>query len=308
MVMVVLRLPAGRSATDAIAELEALEPGSTAGVNHAYRDDTEPRPVPAGREYANAAVGWPGTGCAPRIAIGIIDTDPGPQGLTAEVVHRSFGAAGAGTAHGAAIAALLAGPGRLTAPRIFHAGVVGPDARGAEAASVDALVRAFDWMQANEVRLVNVSLAGPYNRILDRSIQAAARRGMVIVAAAGNTGPDGPPRYPAAFDQTISVTAVDAALVPFARATAASRIDIAAPGVDVFVTVDGAGSYLSGTSIAAPFVTAVIAADAEAAGLGSVGAIRDWLGSQAWDLGAPGTDSVFGAGLVQAGAECRDGA
>ena len=150
------------------------------------------------------------------------------------------------------------------------------------------------------MRLVNVSLAGPYNKILDRGLAAAAERGMVVVAAAGNDGDAAPPRYPAAFDYAIAVTAVDAALEPYDRAPRGEHIDVAAPGVDVFVP---AGGYMTGTSVAAPFVTAAIAADPEAVGLGPLD-VRRHLLAAARDLGPAGRDATFGAGLATAPPGC----
>ena len=97
------------------------------------------------------------------------------------------------------------------------------------AAGVDDIVRAVDWLHSQGVRVVNISLAGPYNKILDRGLEAAAERGMVIVAAAGNEGAGAPPRYPAAFDYVIAVTAVDADLRVYRRAGAGDHIDFAAP-------------------------------------------------------------------------------
>lgn len=304
--MLVFRIPGGTTGVQAIAELEGLEPGVTAGVNHAYRADPSAG-LPQGREYANALLGWPGAGCRALVPIGIIDTDlamntPALAGVS--IVRKSFVSGRTAPDHGTAVAQLIAGPGRLNDARIFHASVVGAAEGGTEAAGVDSLVRALDWLQASGVRLVNVSLAGPYNKILDRGLQAAAKRGMVIVAAAGNTGRHGPPRYPAAFRQTIAVTAVDADLRPYQQSPEARYLDIAAPGVDVFVP-QGEGRYISGTSVAAPFVTAVIAADPSASRLGSAEALRAWLRSGARDLGAPGEDNVFGAGLVQAGTACH---
>ena len=158
-------------------------------------------------------------------------------------------------------------PAGFATRRLFYAAVVGnvPDAD--PAAGVDAIMRAIDWLHGSGVRLVNVSLAGPYNKILDRGLAAAADRGMVIVAAVGNDGPGAPPRYPAAFDFVIAVTAVDADLAAYARAPRGSYVDFAAPGVDVFVPLAGSGRYMTGTSIAAPFVTALIASSPEAASL-----------------------------------------
>ena len=62
---------------------------------------------------------------------------------------------------------------------------------------------------------------------------------------------------------------------------------------------------MTGTSIAAPFVTAMIASSPEAASLGSAAAIRDNLAQQAVDLGAAGSDDTFGAGLARAPDACR---
>ena len=183
--------------------------------------------------------------------------------------------------------------------------VVGGVSNSEPAAGVDAIMRAINWLHGSGVRLVNVSLAGPYNKILDRGLAAAAGRGMVIVAAVGNDGPDAPPRYPAAFDFVIAVTAVDADLHPYARAPRGSYVDFAAPGVDVFVPFGGTGRYVTGTSIAAPFVTALIASNPDAARLGSVTTVRAGLAREAMDLGAVGNDDTFGAGLARAPQSCR---
>ena len=128
---------------------------------------------------------------------------------------------------------------------------------------------------------------------------------MVIVAAVGNDGPAAPPRYPAAFDFVIAVTAVDAELAAYARAPRGGYVDFSAPGVDVFVPLGGGGRYMTGTSIAAPFVTAMIASSPEAASLGSVAAVRGSLAREAVDLGAAGSDDTFGAGLARAPESCR---
>jgi hypothetical protein len=298
LVQLVFRVPAHRSPAGAIAELEALERGATAGVNHAYRLQAAPR------VYANAVMDWPETGCRSLVPVGIIDgdIDPSVPDLSgAQVVRRDFtGGAAAGSAHGAAIASLLGGRGRLGGVRLDAAVVV--STRDDLAAGVDALTRAIDWLGSRDVRLVNVSLAGPYNKILDRGIQAASARGMVFVAAAGNAGPLAPPRYPAAFDQVIAVTAIDADLDRYDAGPVGRHIDFSAPGVDVYVP--SAGTYLSGTSVAAPFVTALVASDPALAGQ-SAGAVRDALAGHSVDLGAAGRDDVFGYGLPRLSQACR---
>jgi subtilisin family serine protease len=305
MEMVTFRLPESVGGPAAIAELEALEPGATAGVNHAYRSDPDSGAAQA-RQFADRLIGWPGQGCKAHARVGIIDTDLAPGALdlaSARIESARFTSAGADTSHGTAVARLIAGPGRLKGVTLYHASVVDRPLGRDAMAGVDSLIRALDWMQANEVRVVNVSLAGPYNKLLDRTLQAAARRGMIVVAAAGNNGRNGPPRYPAAARETIAVTAVDADGAAYRRAPQAPHIDIAAPGVDVFIDT-GAGRYFSGTSIAAPFVTAAIASDPQAVALGSAQAVRDWLARNARDLGAPGRDAQFGFGLLQLSPAC----
>jgi hypothetical protein len=277
----------------------------TVGRNHAYAAGPDAGAGGRPRVYADVLVGWPAGGCPARTPVGIIDTalDPATLGLAgARINTRSFSddVAAAGTAHGTAVAELLVGPGRLRGADLYAAAVVGPVPGDDPAAGVDDIMRAVEWLQDSGVRLVNVSLAGPYNKILDRGLRTAAERGMVIVAAAGNDGSAGPPRYPAAFDYAIAVTAVDADLEAYDQAQRGDYIDFAAPGVDVFVPVEG-GRYLSGTSIATPFVTALIAASPGAAG--SVETARARLAQNAVEIG-PG--NTFGAGLATAGPPCRD--
>jgi subtilisin family serine protease len=308
MVLLTFRLPPGADPAAVIRELERLEPGVTVGRNHAYSTGPDAGAGRAPRVYADSLLAWPAGGCPARQPVGIIDTalDPSAPGLAgARISSRTFSddAAAAGSEHGTAVAELLAGPGRLSGARIYHAAVVGPVPGSDPAAGVDDIMRAIEWLQESGVRLVNVSLAGPYNKILDRGLRAAAQHGMVIVAAAGNDGSAGPPRYPAAFDYAIAVTAVDAELDAYERAQHGPYIDFAAPGVDVFVRVEG-GRYLSGTSIATPFVTALIAA--EPGGAGSVDAVRTRLAQNSVDIGAAGPDDVFGTGLATAAAPCRD--
>ena len=57
--------------------------------------------------------------------------------------------------------------------------------------------------------MINVSLVGPRNALLERVVASLVSRGHLIVAAVGNDGPAAPPLYPAAYDGVVGVTAVD---------------------------------------------------------------------------------------------------
>jgi hypothetical protein len=315
LVLLLMTIPANMRGDAAIRELESMEPGVSAGVNHAYRAPAQDGSGD-GREYANRLLGWPDGGCRASAAIGLIDTaadagDPGLSGVS--LTFRDFtGAkndsarAAAGKAgHGTVTAQILAGEGRLDGVRLHSAGVISDHRMAREVAGVDSLVRAIDWMQVSGVRLVNISLAGPYNKILDRSLQQAIAKGMIIVAAAGNSGPGSPPRYPAAFDGVIAVTAIDVDGKIYDNAVHGAHIDFAAPGVDVFVPVGGTGEYVTGTSVAAPYVTARIAADPRALSAKTAGETMKALVESSADLGAPGRDAVYGYGLPKLKDGCR---
>jgi subtilisin family serine protease len=308
LILLTLRIPETADVRATIRSLEAAAPGTVVGRNHAYRPGPEADAATDARLYADALLSWPVEGCPAAVPIGIVDTplDAAAAGLDGvALTTRDFTGGAPADLHGAAVAEILAGPGRLYGARLYHAAVVGDASGAAAAAGVDDIVKAVDWLSGEGVRLVNVSLAGPYNKILDRGLRAAAARGVVLVAAAGNDGDDAPPRYPAGFPFVIAVTAVDAELDPYRRAPRGDHIDFAAPGVDVYVPLGGGGRYLSGTSIATPFVTALAATQAPDGHLGSATAVRTRLAQTAVDIGASGPDDTFGTGLATAAAGCR---
>ncbi|MEL7182353.1 MAG: S8 family serine peptidase [Pseudomonadota bacterium] len=306
LVMLRFTIPEGYTGQTAIAALEALDSNTTAGLNHAYRVATQ---TGSSRfDYVNALVAWPDGGCRAQGPVGMLDTgvDPGAaRGLGGTVISEDFmrGSA-ARMRHGTDVASVLLDPDRVSGGQLYNAAVVGRISGGEELAGVDGIMKALDWLADENVKLVNVSLAGPYNKLLDRSVTAAVQRGMTIVAAVGNDGADGPPRYPAALDNVIAVTAVDANREIYRNAVRGAHVDIAAPGVDIPSAERGRVRFVSGTSMAVPLVTARIAADPSLFGRGA-GRIRSALAQGSEDLGAPGSDPVFGSGLMRASGACR---
>ncbi len=296
LLQVVLKIPANRSGGQAIRELESFTPGVTAGVNHAYR--SQGRQV--ARHYAPIAMDWPSMGCSAKRPVGVIDT--GVRTDDPRVHLRGFAdTPSSDQEHGSAVLALLRDPALSPDTEVYVAAVTEVMPSGGSAAGVDSLVRAVAWLMSEDVRIVNMSLAGPYNKILDRALQRASDRGALIVAAAGNDGPLAPPRYPAALDDVIAVTAVDAYLQVYSDAIRGPHIDIAAPGVDVFIDHEG-GVYRSGTSFAAPFV-ALYFATSDTMPSGPKDARRT-LSQASADLGAPGRDAIFGHGALRANDLC----
>jgi len=222
----------------------------------------------------------------------------------AQIFTQSFlGAAGGTDRHGTDVASLLVDPDRLRGVQLYSAAVVGNSARGREEAGVDDILKALDWLAAEGVSVVNISLSGPYNKLLDRGIDHATGLGMTLVASVGNEGANTRPRFPAALDNVIAVTAVDADGDIYRQAVQGPHVDIAAPGMDILIARAGERRFVTGTSMAVPFVTALIAADPTLS-RASAARIRSHLTLGAKDLGAPGPDTVFGAGLLTGPAEC----
>ncbi len=210
----------------------------------------------------------------------------------------------ADASHGTAVAALIVGQdpdGALTGyaggAQLFAASAFARERRG-PAADVERIGAALDWLIGSGVRLINMSFAGPPNAALADLLGAAAGRGALMVAAAGNDGKSSE-AWPAAASPVIAVTAVDAAGRRYRSANTGAHIEFAAPGVDLYVARPRGGTYASGTSYAAPIVTA-LAARHVARGTRSAAALRAALRRNSADLGAPGRDTDYGWGLVRA--------
>jgi serine protease len=176
-------------------------------------------------------------------------------------------------------------------------------------------------LPARPADIINLSLGGaPFSQTSQALYRQVRAAGVVMVASAGNEA-SSRPSYPAAYDGVISVAAVDAQRRRASYSNTGSSIDLAAPGGDSGVDLNGDGypdgvlstggagtgsgfgyTFLSGTSMAAPHVAGVIAlmksvnpdlSPADFDALILRGDISD-------DLGAPGRDDQYGHGLVNA--------
>lgn len=161
------------------------------------------------------------------------------------------------------------------------------------------LAKGVDFAVQKGARIINLSVVGPEDRLVARIVDAAVSKGSFVVAAAGNDGPEGPPAFPAALDNVVAVTAVDAGERLYPQATRGSYVDLSAPGVEIVSTAPG-GKYLvtSGTSLAAAHVAGAAALLLERRPGFSPSELQSLLELTAKDLGAPGKDPLFGSGLV----------
>ena len=311
-----LRLPAGLSLDDGADRLREAFPGILIADNSIY--------APSGQialptqEYGRDLTGWsPGAlDCASGMRIGLIDTrvDPAAPGLAGlQIVAQRMLPADvpdAPAAHGTAIAEIIAGNGGdmkplVANPSLYNAVIFEQLADGSAGASAVALAEALDWLVGESVSLANISLAGARNPLIEIAIDRASARGLLMVAAIGNNGPDGAAAWPAAHPSVVAVTAVGPDAGLYRAAVHGPEVDFAAPGVSVWSGgIDGAGRFDSGTSFAVPFVTAAGAAWLARGGAADADAFRAAFAQTARDLGAPGRDPEFGDGLIELADAC----
>jgi subtilisin family serine protease len=266
------------------------------------------------------AVDWPAPeSCPVTVAVGLIDTGINPDhdilaGARLSILPRpGAGEEGSGAVHGTAVASLLIGnpasrvPGLIPGAEVLAVDVF-TRAAGDERADVATLVEGLDLLAARGVRLINMSLSGPPNTVLERMLDRLtdpAGPDAVIIAAAGNGGPSAEPAWPAAHPAVLAVTAVDARGRVYGRAQRGDHVALAAPGVDLLAATSVRGARgQTGTSFAVPFVTAAAALRLSGAAPMTGASLRADLVAAARDLGAPGKDAVFGHGLLSAATLC----
>lgn len=321
--LVVLKAPSGTTTRRALTQLKGLDPEGVYDFNHLYTDSGE-----VGAAVANAPVSVAEAGVGIRGASGDLRIALGPEtpGMTSgadshtrvglidggvdvshdvfrDIVIHQHGCSGAPVpaAHGTAVASLMIG----RSPR-FHGAAPGSELYAADVycglptgGAVDAVADAFSWLVREHVPVINVSLVGPPNVMLENVVRMVIARGHVVVAAVGNDGPAAPPLYPASYPDVVGVTAVDARPRALLEACRGRQVKFAAPGADMSAA-NLAQSYaiVRGTSFASPIVAGLLAeAMREPDKAAAQRAVAD-LATRAVDLGAPGPDPVYGFGLV----------
>ena len=327
-----LILPPGADPATAKALLESGGDKPMIAANNVYRSI---RAVNEGTPAAAATPAMPGAGCsssrcygatvinwqpslsacARDLRVGVVDTgiDAAHPTFARRSPHVGNVHDGSrrlpASSHGTGVLALMAGdpssttPGLIPDAEFYAVDIFYADANGAPVSDTAHLLRALDWMDAWNVRVINLSLAGPRDDLVEKAVERLAKKGVLIVAAAGNEGPGSAPAYPAAYPQVIAVTAVNRDKRAYRQANQGNYIDMAAPGVDIWTALpSGSQGMLSGTSLAAPFVASVVASLYQGLPEKSKRAVLARLDFQ--DLGLPGRDPVYGNGLVVAPTSC----
>ncbi len=298
--IVALQPPHGMSTSRALKTLRKLDPEGTYDFNHIYTEVGEIDPTSSTAQAAETAVPESDR----TLKIGLIDrgVDATHPVFRGSAIHlHGCGDKPAPDPHGTAVASLIGGQagqfhGAAPGAELYAADVFCGALRGG---SVDLIADAFAWLVAEEVPVINVSLVGPRNTMIEYVVRAVLAHGQVIVAAVGNDGPAAPPLFPASYDGVIGVTAVDAHRAVLVEAGRGPQVDFAAPGADMAGAIPGqAFGNVRGTSFASPIVAGLLAAQMKASAAPSADTAMAALAAQAIDLGSPGADRVYGNGLV----------
>jgi subtilisin family serine protease len=210
--------------------------------------------------------------------------------------------------HGTHVAGIVAGQnnngigitGIAKGSKIMPIKVLDDEGNGDDANIVEGIKYATD----HGAQVISMSLGGPgSSEALQDAINYATNHGVSVVVAAGNE--NGPIDTPGNCKGVITVGAVDRSGKRAEYSNFGPKLDVVAPGSDILSTfVGGKGpsgyTYFSGTSMATPFVSGVVALIKSVNPNLSNSAVTEILHQSATDLGDPGFDNYYGFGLVNA--------
>ncbi|KIL46699.1 methionine adenosyltransferase [Jeotgalibacillus alimentarius] len=169
--------------------------------------------------------------------------------------------------------------------------------------TLSSMIAALDWAVKNEMDIVNMSLGSEYDSsAARRAIEQAEAEGVLMIASSGNNGQKSGHKvsYPAAYPETIAVGAVDRNRNYASFSSVGTAVDLVAPGTDIGSTyLNERYVRMSGTSMAAPYVTGAAALLMEKYPAADSQWIKEQLLEAAVDLGSPGRDIYYGEGLLQ---------
>jgi serine protease len=163
------------------------------------------------------------------------------------------------------------------------------------------IARGIIYAADNGADVINLSLGGPTEDASTKTaVNYAMSKGAVVVAAAGNSRTAGNAvNYPAAYPGVLAVASTERDDTSSAFSNTGPYVDIAAPGGRILSTVPGGYGYMSGTSMATPYVSATAALVTNiTGGTLTTEQFERRLTASAWDLGASGWDPEFGYGLT----------
>lgn len=181
--------------------------------------------------------------------------------------------------------------------RLYAVKVLDKDGSG----SLSDVIRGLIWCANNNIQVANMSLGSSMpSEMLHRALRYAKARGVVVVAAAGNSGEA--VSYPGAYPESIAVSASDSEDKLADFSSRGPEVDFVAPGVDIVSDWHNGNTVsLSGTSMAAPHVAglAALATAQGARGLSGPNGVMAALQKAVKTIGLKAEEE--GKGMIDAG-------
>ncbi len=299
--MVVAQLPPGDSVEAAMARLKQISGVTSAQPNFLFQSLGKTLP----KRFTLLGITNPDQ---TRVSgtIAMIDTpaENSHEALKgAAIEQRLFGASSTPAFHGTAIASLLVGTGEVMGmaqgAKLISLAAFDPTKSASGISQTRYIVKAMDAAWTLRPNVLNLSFGGKEDPLMGQMIGAIDARGICTVAAVGNGGAAGKVLFPATHPATLAVTAADEKLRVYAYASQGSAVDVAGLGVGLLATVPGGYRQVSGTSFATAMVSGALMRSPECSLTHNPAAMRHAAASMAQDLGTPGVDEVFGAGLFR---------
>lgn len=173
---------------------------------------------------------------------------------------------------------------------------------GTSGCPMDSVAAGIIWAVDHGAQVLNLSLGGGGTPSVAAAVKYADDHNVAVAASVGNSALEGNPvLYPGAYDTVVGTGAIDSGRARASFSEYGPQVDIAAPGVGIVMAAPGEKYVLgSGTSQASPHVAAAMALAKAYQPSATPAQIRDAIATSATDLGTPGRDDQFGAGLLDA--------
>lgn len=177
-----------------------------------------------------------------------------------------------------------------------------------------SIADAVDEAVAQNVDVINMSLGGAPNELVQSAINRATSAGIIVAAAAGNTGASSC-LYPGGYSNVVCVGAIDSNEAHPSYSNYGTGLDVVAPGSNITsLGLAGGTATMSGTSMATAYYSGVIAvvraiqedictANPAASMCSDIRGYTQFLVNNILirDIGDYGFDQYFGTGAVDLG-------
>jgi hypothetical protein len=309
MTLLRFNVPQAIDSKKALINILSAKASLSLARNHIYQTQSQARQLTdkkvVGEKLKTKS---PFNACQLKVKVGLVDSaiDTNHDAFKqASITAKSFLPAelAASVQHGTVIASLFVGKAEQLVPllpqgQIYSAEVFYQQSDYVQGATLSAMIAGINWLIEQDVKVINMSLAGPDNKILQAVLTSAMAKGALIIAAAGNEGPAAPPMFPAAYKDVIAVSAIDQFQQPYRWSNRGDYVDYSALGVNVLTAQSGQRvGRESGTSIAAPYVTAALACLIAKIGVNR-NQLLEKLNESTIDLGPRGKDPIYGVGAI----------